>query len=158
MTFPPTLAASSAESVGFGRSQTFSFGLSNFQALGLGASAGSIESLTLRFDNTEVLEYSLEDLERIRSSLGPNCAALLQRQIELGNAYQVAGVFKADLAYDIVYRTEASAEARLAARRELGGRFGIEFQGEESTVGTGLFYGLYLCDAECALARAAADG
>jgi hypothetical protein len=154
MTFPDTLTRSSAETIGFGRDADFSFDARTLELLGLAASAGAIESLDLRFTNTEVLEYSLEDLEAIRDALGPKCARLLARQVELGNAWQVAGVFKADLAYSIAYRAEASAAARSSALRELTGRFGLAFEGAEATVGQGLYYGLFLCDAaDCALAR-----
>lgn len=156
MRFPDTLSRSSAETIGFGRSADFTFDASTPELLGLAASAGAVETLDLRFTNTEVLEYALEDLEAIRDALGPKCTRLLARQVELGNALQVAGAFKADLAYAIAYRAEASAAARSPALRELTGRFGLAFEGAETTVGQGLYYGLVLCDAaDCALDRPA---
>ncbi|WFU50707.1 hypothetical protein [Sinorhizobium terangae] len=144
MVFPDSLSKSGAESIDFARNKNFSFSASGLERLGLKTSAAYLSNVSISFKNTEVQEYSLEDLRSIRSNLGPVCAELLELQRAKGNAYQVVGAFKADLEYKLTYKRAVSAGVARLIRKELATEFGINFEGQEGQVGRGLFYGLYL--------------
>lgn len=141
---PPNLQRSSGEKIDFARNTSFEMDSAALRKLGLDLAASYTRSVTLSFSNTEVLEYSLEDLQSIRNNLGPVCAEILEKQVEKGNAYQVVGAFKADLAYNIEYKGQLSIELQTKIQKELAAKFGIEFSGSEGHVGSGLYYGLFL--------------
>ncbi|ABR64925.1 hypothetical protein [Sinorhizobium medicae] len=142
--FPDSLSRSSAESLDFSKNRDFKFTANGLKKLGLQLSATYLSSVNISFKNTEVQEYSLEDLRSIRNSLGPVCSDLLERQRAKGNAYQVVGAFKADLEYKLTYKRAASAGIARLIQKELAAEFGIDFEGQQRQVGKGLFYGLYL--------------
>lgn len=142
--FPDNLSTSTAENIDFTRNKTFSFTAGALEKLGLSLSSKYLSNVTLSFKNTEVQEYSLEDLQSIRNSLGPACTELLRKQKEARNAYQVMGALKADMEYKLTYKTGVSADVARLIRKELSAEFGIDFEGQQGQVGTSLFYGLYL--------------
>ncbi len=149
--FPPGLSVSPSSSLGFASDKSFDLGADGLRALGVGASADFVDSVSLRLENNVVLEYALEDLGTIRDGLGPICAGHLERSLANNNAFQVVSAFRADLSYRVEFKAGASAEIQSAVLTELGGRCGVAAQGGQVAEGRGLIYGLQLCDAgDCA--------
>jgi hypothetical protein len=156
--FPPTLRDSPSSAMGAARERAFEIEGGALQALGLGAQAEAVERVSLRFENTRVLDYSQEDLDAIREALGPRCAATFERFTARGNAHQVLSAFQADLSYDVAFHGGASAEARTAVLGALSARLGGAAGSAESTSGRGLIYGVQLCPAGDCAGPAPADG
>ena len=144
LVLPESPDSASAATIGFGRSRDFELTALDLPSLGLSASAKYVHDITLSFDNATVEEYSLEDLQTIKDALAPTRKSIVKNRLRKGNAYQVAGVFKADLSYKISYNANISASAKLAVLKELSAAFGLTATGNQSEEGKGLFYGVSL--------------
>lgn len=142
--FPGTPDVSPSETINFGQNRTFDLGSAELTQLGLTTSAKYVDSVTLKFENTELQEYSLESLTDIRDSLGPKCRKILATQRAVGNAYQVVSALKADVSYEIKYKVDVSAQAKRFVRQEINAKLGLNFDRTSGTVGKALFYGLQL--------------
>ena len=142
--FPGNPDVSPSETINFGRTRTFDLGSAELTQLGLTTSAKYVDSVTLKFENTEVQEYSLESLARIRDSLGPKCRQILASQRAANNAYQVVAALKADVSYDIKYNVDVSAEAKRLVRWEINAKLGLKTDSSRGEIGKALFYGLHL--------------
>lgn len=142
--FPGEPNRSGSEKIDFASNRNFTFSAKALEALGLSASASQIKSLTISFSNTEVLEYSLEGLQSIRSTLGPICTEIMRKQIASSNAYQVVGALKADITYRATLKNEAGATLSPEAIKEIAAEFGFKIESSAGRVGTGLYYGLDL--------------
>lgn len=112
--------------------------------LGITAAASAIRKVELKVENVQVLEYPLDTLETIVSSLGPKCRDILRRQKKKGNAWQVVSAVKADVSYAVTYNADVSAEVKAKLQSEIGAKLGFKTSGSESEAGKGLYYGLEL--------------
>ncbi|MGF9764652.1 hypothetical protein AAII07_57200 [Microvirga sp. 0TCS3.31] len=138
--------SSPTERSAIGRELNASFNLTGAEvaSFGIGAAAQYVNKVTLSFENVEVQEYPLETLARIRSSLGPECKRILREQIRKDNAYQVVSVIKADVTYNVEFKSGASLSAKAEALTAIGAKLGFDAARSDGTAGKGLYYGVAL--------------
>ncbi|RWE85115.1 hypothetical protein [Mesorhizobium sp.] len=114
--------------------------------LGLGAKLNYIRSVTVKLTNVTVEQLALDDLESIRSQLGPVCQKIVQDYSKNSLAYQTQQAIRADVTYSVELNKGASAEVKGLVVSSLTAAFGGSIQSDSglTATGKGLFYGLVL--------------
>lgn len=143
---PPIVdaAASSQASSAFGG--TFALDAPSLSALGIGAQAQFLDSVTLEFSNVKIEQLGFDDLKLVRDNLGPVCKDIVNDFSTRSLAYQTKQAIKADVTYTAKFKAGASAEVKNIVLDALNVGFGGSVQGSsgETVSGTGLYYGLIL--------------
>ncbi|TAX64414.1 hypothetical protein ELI03_34735 [Rhizobium leguminosarum] len=144
---PPAIIDTAA-SADASRSLNSSFKLdpSTLTQIGLGASASYLDTVTLKLSNVSVEQLAFDDLETVRSTLGPSCKQIVADFSKKSLAYQTKQAIRADVTYSFKLKVGASAEAKGLVIKALASAFGGSIESDQgSTVsGKGLFYGLIL--------------
>lgn len=127
-------------------SGSFKLGVSALADLGISAEITDIESVTIKFSDVKIEQLGFDDLQAIRSGLGPKCQEIVQKFSKDGIAYQTKQAIRADVTYNANFKRGASAEAKNIAIQALKATFGgsVESSSDSSLTGTGLYYGLLL--------------
>jgi len=115
-------------------------------ALGIGANASYVESVTLTLANLKVEQLPYEDAAGIIARLGPGCAAQVHKYKSMGIAYQTLQALRGDVTYQVTFKAGASAEVKTAVINGLGLSAGgsAARTGDASVSATGLYLGLGL--------------
>ncbi|MBS3651236.1 hypothetical protein KEU06_21720 [Pseudaminobacter sp. 19-2017] len=114
--------------------------------LGLGTGADYVENVDLSFRNVRIEQLALDDLDAIRSGLGPVCTNLVREYSEKNLAYQTQQAIRADVIYRVRLKRGLSAEAKGIALKPFVLQLGGNVQEESDTTfsGEGLYHGLLL--------------
>ena len=117
-------------------------------ALGLGASANALNSVTLEFKNVRVEQLSFQSLDTIVEELGPQCKRSLENFKRQGIAKQTQQALRADVTYKADFKAGASADVKNAVIQSLAAGFGASVERQSNSIieGTGLYYGVILRD------------
>ena len=117
-------------------------------ALGLGASANALNSVTLEFRNVRVEQLSFQSLDAIVEELGPQCKRSLENFKRQGIAKQTQQALRADVTYKADFKAGASAEVKNAVIQSLAAGFGASVERQSNSIieGTELYYGVILRD------------
>jgi hypothetical protein len=147
-THAPSPIVDKAASADASRSLNSSFRLdpSTLTQIGLGASANYVDTVTLKLSNVTVEQLAFDDLDTVRSTLGPSCRQIVDEFSKKSLAYQTKQAIRADVTYSFTLKAGASAEAKGLVIKALASAFGgsIESDQGSTVVGNGLFYGLIL--------------
>ncbi|NRP85229.1 hypothetical protein GFPCMMHI_01114 [Ensifer adhaerens] len=147
-THAPPPIVDTAASADASRSLNSSFKLdpATLTQIGLGANASYLDTVTLKLSNVTVEQLAFDDLETVRSSLGPSCKQIVADFSRKSLAYQTKQAIRADVEYSFKLKAGASAEAKGLIIKALAAAFGGSIESDQgSTVtGKGLFYGLIL--------------
>jgi len=115
---------------------------------GLNATAEASRTINVTLSDVSVKAYALDDLQIIRSNLGPVCRGILNKNIHVKkNAYQIEKTLTATVRFVLEFETEASASAKAKAIAELG-KIGVVIESANKTEvnGTALVYGVKWLD------------
>jgi hypothetical protein len=125
---------------------SFNLSVAAIKALGLGAQASNIESITLKFSDVKVEQLPYADLKTIQNGLGPVCAETLKEFKAKGLARQTQQALRADVTYTAHLKRGVSAEVKNLVIQALQASFGgsVDKTSDTSVTGTGLYYGLLL--------------
>ncbi len=147
-THAPPPIVDTAASADASRSLNSSFKLdpATLTKISLGANASYIDTVTLKLSNVTVEQLAFDDLEAVRSSLGPSCKQIVADFSKKSLAYQTKQAIRADVEYSFKLKAGASAEAKGLIIKALAAAFGgsIESDQASTVTGKGLFYGLLL--------------
>lgn len=143
---PPIVDPAATQTASRSLSTSLSLDPGTLAKVGLGASLNYVDSVTLELTNVTVEQLAFDDLYHIRSTLGPDCQAILADFSSRSLAYQTQQALRADVTYSIQMKRGASAEAKGLVLKALLAAFGgsIQSNQELSASGKGLFYGLVL--------------
>ena len=143
---PPIIDSAASSEVSSALKGSFQLDASALKQLGLGAHANYIRSVSLRLNNVTVEQLAYDDLEGIRSGLGPKCRELVDEFSRKSLAYQTKQAIRADVVYTVDLQKGASAEVKGLVIQSLNAAFGGSVQTDQglTVTGKGLFYGLIL--------------
>lgn len=143
---PPIIDAAASSEVSGALSGTFQLDVSALGQIGLGAETNYIRSVKLKLSNVTVEQLAYDDLEQIRSGLGPKCRKLLDEFSSKSLAYQTKQAIRADVVYSFELQRGASAKVKGLVIQSLTAAFGGAVQTDQglAVTGKGLFYGLIL--------------
>lgn len=109
----------------------------------LSATANAAKQLQVSLVNVEIHSFALDDLGRIRNSLGPVCTKYVQDNIVKGNAYQIERTLTATVKVEAQLDAGVSAELRALAIAELGELgVGVSSSNKATINGEALVYGI----------------
>ncbi|UWU23027.1 hypothetical protein N2601_08805 [Rhizobium sp. CB3060] len=114
--------------------------------IGLGANLSHIQSVSLKLTNVSVEQLGFDDLEQVRSSLGPVCKRIIDTFSKDALAYQTKQAIRADVEYSFELKQGASADVKGAVIKALVAAFGgsVKTDNGLTASGKGLYYGLIL--------------
>jgi hypothetical protein len=143
---PPSVDAAASSDASREFSGTFKLDIAGMSALGIGAAAGYVESISIKFDNVKVEQLGFDELSSVRAGLGPVCRGIVEEFSKKGIAYQTKQALRADVVYTASFKKDASAEVKGLAIEALKAAFGGSVQAGSgaSLRGNGLYYGLLL--------------
>lgn len=143
---PPIVDSAASAQASRAFDGSFKVGVSALSDLGIGANVTAIESVTIKFDNVKIEQLGFDDLETVRSGLGPVCRDIVQKFADDGVAYQTKQAIRSDVTYNADFKRGASAEAKNIAIQALRASFGgsVQSNSNSSVTGAGLYYGLLL--------------
>ncbi|WP_370677714.1 hypothetical protein [Pleomorphomonas sp. PLEO] len=144
---PPAIIDHAATSEASGKlTGSFQLDVSTLAKLGLGAKLTYIRSITVKLSNVTVEQLALDDLEAVRSQLGPACQNIVREYSRRSLAYQTQQAIRADVTYSVQLNKGASADVKGLVFKALTAAFGgsIESDSGLTATGKGLFYGLLL--------------
>jgi hypothetical protein len=114
-------------------------------SLGLGGAASKIDNVSLRLKNVQALEQSYEAKLEISSQvLGPYCTKALAKFKRQSLAFQTAKALRADVEYEVNFKSDVSAEAKAPVLAQIALSLGgsISSSSTSTSQGTGLIYGV----------------
>lgn len=144
---PPPIIDDAASSEASGALKgSFQLDATTLAQLGLGTKLNYIRSVTVRLTNVSVEQLALDDLESVRSQLGPQCQKIVQDFSARSLAYQTQQAIRADVTYSVQLNKGASADVKGLVVQALTSTFGGSVQSDSAltATGKGLFYGLVL--------------
>lgn len=143
---PPLVDPAASAQTALSLSGAFNVDATVLKAIGVGAKADNVETVTLSLSDVTVEQLALADLEAIVDTLGPKCKGLLNKYRGQGIAYQTLQAVRATLTYHVTFKRGASAEVKNAVIRSLGLGVGANVQstGDGSVAAKGLYLGLKL--------------
>ncbi|QTL04460.1 hypothetical protein J5J86_03720 [Aquabacter sp. L1I39] len=143
---PPLVDPAASAQTALSLNGAFNVDATVLKAIGLGAKADYVETVTLSLSDVTVEQLALADLEAIVDTLGPKCKGLLNKYRNQGIAYQTLQAVRATVTYQVTFKQGASAEVKNAVIRSLGLSVGANVQstGDSSVAAKGLYLGLKL--------------
>lgn len=143
---PPIIDTAASAEASRSLNSSFELDPATLTQIGLGASASYLDTVTLKLSNVSVEQLAFDDLETVRSTLGPSCKQIVEDFSKKSLAYQTKQAIRADVTYSFKLKAGASAEAKGLLIKALASAFGGSIESDQgSTVtGKGLFYGLIL--------------
>jgi hypothetical protein len=113
--------------------------------LGVQLSPEAMREAQISVKHARVLAYSDEALGDIRDLITPKCAGIVNKNIGLGNAYQVDRVLEASIDYTLTFNVKATASANLnVISRKVDGTIQLVDDNTAKITGNALYYGIGL--------------
>lgn len=147
VTIPPvTVDRAASSEVSRSLTRTIDLDVTALGKYGLGADLEFVDSVKLSFSNVTVEQLGYDEMQEVRDGLKATCAAMLKDFVRRKIAYQTKQALRADMKYVVTFKSGVSANAKanimsfLAAG--LGGK--ISTEAGDTSVGTGLYYGVML--------------
>lgn len=114
---PPIIDKAASADASRSLNSSFKLDPSTLIQIGLGASASYLDTVTLKLSNVSVEKLAFDDLETVRSTLGPSCKQIVAEFSKKSLAYQTKQAIRADVTYSFKLKAGASAEAKASSSK-----------------------------------------